>query len=50
MHRLPSLTTIIGWCLAICLIVWVIKNPATAGNGIQTIFNAVLTFVTSMTN
>lgn len=44
---MPPLRTIVGWLIAIAIIIWIINNPATAAADIK---HAVSSFSTLVTN
>ena len=40
----------VGWTIAVLVIVWIIANPARAGNDVHTWVNDIVSFFSHLTN
>jgi hypothetical protein len=44
------ISKIIGWIAGILVIVWIVSNPAGAGNDVHTWINDIVSFFSHLTN
>jgi hypothetical protein len=44
-RRLPLLQKVLGYIVALLIIVWIVANPASAGDTVHTWITGVLTFL-----
>jgi Fe2+ transport system protein B len=40
----------VGWIIAVLVIVWIVANPARAGNDVHTWINDIVSFFSHLTN